>query len=204
MMTTRRRLACGAASFWLMSAGRSTDTRRVRLVLETGMVTIDVFASQAPMSAAAFLHCVETHAYDGGSITRTVRADNDHGATRIDVIQGGVRAGTGPFPRVPHEPTRQTGLRHMDGTVSLPRDKPGSATGAEFFICIGDQPSLDFGGDRNPDGQGFAAFGRVVSGMDVVRAIWRMTADGPSPDPYTLGQMLRSPVPILSARDNRS
>ena len=78
-----------------------------------------------------------------------------------------------PPPRLPaivHETTRQTGLRHKDGTVSMARGAPGTAT-AEFFICIGDQPALDFGGGRNPDGQGFAAFGQVVQGMDVVRAL---------------------------------
>jgi len=129
-----------------------------------------------------------------------VRADNDHGKTRIDVVQGGVRAGAKILPPVAHETTRATGLRRLDGTLSLPRDKPGSGSGAEFFICIGDQPSLDFGGGRNPDGQGFAAFGRVVSGMDIVRAVWRMDGGGPSPDAYTAGQMLRVPVPIVSAR----
>jgi peptidyl-prolyl cis-trans isomerase A (cyclophilin A) len=93
-----------------------------------------------------------------------------------------------------------TGLRHVDGTISLPRDGVGSGSGAEFFICIGDQPGLDFGGRRNKDGQGFAAFGRVVAGMDIVRGIWRMKADGPSPDAYTMGQILPHPATILSAR----
>ena len=83
--------------------------------------------------------------------------------------------------------------------MSLPRDGVGTATGAEFFVCVGDQPALDFGGLRNADGQGFAAFGRVVSGMEVVRRIWTSDASGPSTDPYTAGQMLRGPVAILGA-----
>jgi peptidyl-prolyl cis-trans isomerase A (cyclophilin A) len=90
-------------------------------------------------------------------------------------------------------------LRHLDGTLSVPRDKVGTGSGSEFFICVGDQPSLDFGGHRNADGQGFAAFGRVVAGMDLVRAIWRLDATGPSPDAYTAGQMLAHPVRIVSA-----
>ncbi|MFX6040711.1 peptidylprolyl isomerase, partial [Acinetobacter baumannii] len=73
-------------------------------------------------------------------------------------------------PAIAHETTKQTGLRHRDGTVSMARGAPGTAT-AEFFICLGDQPELDFGGRRNPDGQGFAAFGQVVQGMGVVRAL---------------------------------
>ena len=85
---------------------------------------------------------------------------------------------------------RATGLRHLDGTLSMARDGPDTATG-DFFICIGDQPELDFGGRRHPDGQGFAAFGRVVRGMDVVRAIQAAPADA---------QHLTPPVRILSAR----
>ena len=128
------------------------------------------------------------------------RADNDHGATRIDVVQGGVRADVVALPPVPHESTKLTGLRHLDGTVSIPRDAVGTGSGSGFFICIGAQPSLNFGGGRNKDGQGFAAFGRVAAGMDLVRDIWRADASGPSPDAYTRGQILLHPVRILSAR----
>jgi peptidyl-prolyl cis-trans isomerase A (cyclophilin A) len=201
MTLPRRALLGGAAAGVLARAAPAAATqRRVRLTLEDGVIDMAIFLRQAPLSSGAFLACVDAHAYDGGGITRTVRADNDHGATRIDVIQGGTRPGAGPFPAIAHETTNQTGLRHLDGTVSLPRDTVGTATGAEFFICIGDQPSLDFGGGRNPDRQGFAAFGRVVAGMDVVRAIWRMDAGAPSADAYTAGQMLRHPIHILSAR----
>jgi peptidyl-prolyl cis-trans isomerase A (cyclophilin A) len=95
-----------------------------------------------------------------------------------------------PLPPIAHETTQQTGLRHLDGTVSMARAQPGTAT-AEFFVCIGAQPALDFGGGRNPDGQGFAAFGRVVEGMDVVRALHaRGEAD----------QYLARPIAIRSVR----
>jgi peptidyl-prolyl cis-trans isomerase A (cyclophilin A) len=93
------------------------------------------------------------------------------------------------FEPIRLERTRDTGLRHQDGTVSMARAEPDTAT-SDFFVCIGDQPELDFGGQRNPDGQGFAAFGRVVKGMDVVRRIQLAPADG---------QTLTPPVSILSA-----
>jgi peptidyl-prolyl cis-trans isomerase A (cyclophilin A) len=108
------------------------------------------------------------------------------------VIQGGPtaqRAKQG-FPPVPLERTSQTGLSHKDGVISMARDAPDTAA-SDFFICIGDQPSLDFGGMRNPDGQGFAAFGHVVKGMDVVRKIQAAPAEG---------QRLTPPVTILKAR----
>jgi len=94
------------------------------------------------------------------------------------------------FPAIPLERTSDTGLHHVNGTVSMARVGPDTGT-YEFFICVGDQPALDFGGARNPDGQGFAAFGQVVRGLDVVRQIQQAPADG---------QTLRPPVGILSAR----
>ena len=103
---------------------------------------------------------------------------------RIEVIQGGANpARTGArFPAVPLERTTVTGLRHRDGTLSMARGGPDSAT-SDFFICIGDQPSLDFGGHRNLDGQGFAAFGQVTQGMDIVRAIQKQPANGQTLEP---------------------
>ncbi len=196
---SRRRALGGTA---LLFAGRASAVAalpRVRFVLESGQIDIELDAARAPLSSADFLRYVVGHFYDGGRFTRTVRADNDHGAARIDVVQGGIRPGVTPLATIAHESTRLTGLRHLDGTISLPRDKVGTGGGAAFFICIGDQPALDFGGARNADGQGFAAFGRVTAGMRTVRAIWRGDASGPSPDSYTKGQMLLRPVPILSA-----
>jgi peptidyl-prolyl cis-trans isomerase A (cyclophilin A) len=198
MRLTRRSVMAGAAMLLSVPA-RAASVQRVRLVIAAGMIEADIFTGQAPLSAADFLLYVDRHAYDGGEFSRVVRADNDHGTTRIDVVQGGIRADAALSKPVAHETTAMTGLRHVDGTLSLPRDAVGTGSGAGFFVCIGDQPSLDFGGGRNKDGQGFAAFGRVVAGMDLVRAIWRMDASGPSPDAYTAGQMLRHPVRILSA-----
>jgi len=113
---------------------------------------------------------------------------------KIEVIQGGTDGNAAKrLPSIAHETTQQTGLRHGNGTLSMARAGVGSAAG-EFFIVIGNQPELDFGGTRNADGQGFAAFGRVVQGMDVVRKIQRLPADSVPP------QRLRTRVTIKTAR----
>jgi len=106
------------------------------------------------------------------------------------VVQAGAAPRSPQWPAIPLERTPVTGLRHLDGVISMARDGPDTAT-SDFFLCIGDQPSLDFGGRRNPDGQGFAAFGRVVTGLDVVRRIQSAPASG---------QSLTPPVPILRIR----
>lgn len=173
----------------------SADARAPVVVLRTeaGDVELLVDTARAPATAANFLRYVDAGHYDGGRFHRTVRLDNQPGKTvLIEVVQAGAnpaREADG-FPPIALERTSATGLRHLEGTVSMARDGPDTAT-SDFFVCIGDQPGLDFGGRRNPDGQGFGAFGRVVRGMDVVRRIQSAPADG---------QSLTPPVRILSAR----
>ncbi len=168
---------------------------RIPVVIETtrGTITVLVDSARAPISATNFLRYVDSLAYDDGRFHRAVTMQNQPTDTvRIEVIQGGPngsRAGA-RFAPIPLERTRDTGLRHRDGTLSMARGGPDSAT-SDFFICIGDQPALDFGGHRNLDGQGFAAFGIVTSGMDVVRAIQR--------SPVT-AQVITPPVQILRIR----
>jgi peptidyl-prolyl cis-trans isomerase A (cyclophilin A) len=197
----RRRSTLVLGSAWLVS-GAAPDAADVQIVLRTeaGEVTIALYPKQAPLSCAAFLACVDARLYDQGRFTRVVRPQNDRGSPKINVVQGAAAKDAPPQKPVAHEPTGLTGLRHRDGTISLPRDAPGTATGDEFFICIGDNPGLDQGGTRNKDLAGYAAFGQVLSGMEIVRAIWRMDASGPSDDAYTRDQMLLHPVPILSVR----
>ena len=192
----RRTVMQMAAAVVLVGAG----PEMVRVVMRTGLgsVVLILDTVHAPVSSGAFLAAVAAGAYRGGTFTRVVRPENDHGAPKISVVQGAARQDAPALQPVAHETTRRTGLKHLDGTISLPRDGVGTATGGAFFICVGDQPGLNFGGRRNHDGQGFAAFGQVSEGMDIVRRIWSMDADGPSPDAYTKGQMLRDPVPILS------
>jgi peptidyl-prolyl cis-trans isomerase A (cyclophilin A) len=146
---------------------------RVRVQTELGDIVIEVDTTKAPVTSANFLRYVDAGHYDGGIFHRTVKMDNQPESTiKIEVIQAGVnpdRAKEG-FPPITLERTNVTGITHKDGIVSMARGAPDSATSG-WFVCINDQASLDFGGMRNPDGQGFAAFGRVVSGMDVVRKI---------------------------------
>lgn len=147
----------------------------VRVVVETEMGTfeLEVDVDRAPVTAANFLRYVDGGQYDGGAFFRTVHAENQpNDSIRIAVVQGGRNpdAAAESFAPIVLERTSETGILHTDGAISMARGGPDTATHS-FFVCIGDQPSLDFGGMRNPDGQGFAAFGTVVEGMDVVRAI---------------------------------
>jgi peptidyl-prolyl cis-trans isomerase A (cyclophilin A) len=165
----------------------------VRLHTDLGEIVLELAPEAAPVTVANFLRYLDAGLYDGGTFYRTVTPENQpDDSIRIQVIQGGAaadRPGFRPFPPITMESTDRTGLRHRDGVVSMARGGPDSATHA-FFICIGDQPELDHGGRRNPDGHGFAAFGRVVEGMEVVRAIQRRPAEG---------QRLREPVRIVRA-----
>jgi peptidyl-prolyl cis-trans isomerase A (cyclophilin A) len=167
----------------------------VTLRLETalGDIDLEVDVARAPVTGANFLRYVDAGRYDGGRFHRTVRLDNQPGKTvLIEVVQAGVDPAQAEkdFAAIPLERTSVTGLLHKDGVVSMARDGPDTAT-SDFFICIGDQPELDFGGRRNPDGQGFGAFGRVTAGMSVVRRIQASPADA---------QALAPPVVIRRAR----
>lgn len=165
-------LAFGAGGLAL-AAPPADDPVRVVVETELGAFELEVDVGRAPVTAGNFLRYLDGGHYDGGTFFRTVHAENQpDDDIRIAVIQGGRNpdAAGDPFPAIALERTSETGLRHVDGAVSMGRTGPDTATHS-FFICVGDQPSLDFGGMRNPDGQGFAAFGRVVEGMDVVRAI---------------------------------
>ena len=166
---------------------------RVLVQTELGDIVLEVDTQRAPNTATNFLRYLDAGHYDGGSFHRTVKMDNQPDSpVKIEVIQAGVsaeRAKEG-FPPIPIERTSVTGLRHTNGVISMARGQPDSATSG-WFICINDQPSLDFGGARNPDGQGFAAFGRVLQGMDVVRKIQQA--------PNTDAQRLTPPIKIMNA-----
>ena len=164
---------------------------RVLVQTELGNIVLEVDTKRAPNTAANFLRYLDAGHYDGGTFHRTVKMDNQPDSpVKIEVIQAGVNADRAKdgFPPIPIERTSVTGLRHTDGAISMARGQPDSATSG-WFICIKDQPSLDFGGGRNPDGQGFAAFGRVVQGMEVVRKIQQA--------PNTDAQRLTPPIKIL-------
>lgn len=173
----QRRLLLSLPPLALLATRRAAAAPAVRTRVETalGNFVIAVDPQVAPVTVANYLAYVDARHLDGGAVYRIVTLANQTPETKhkIEVVQWGMNTPDdkpAPFAPIVHETTRQTGLRHRDGTVSMARNGPGTAT-AEFFICVGDQPELDFGGGRNPDGQGFAAFGQVVEGMEVVRAL---------------------------------
>lgn len=158
---------------------------------EAGELMLSVDLKHAPRTACNFLSYVAAGAYSGGKFGRTVRSDNQRNApVPISVVQAYPNADFELFPAIELERTKETGLRHRNGTVSMARRGADDAT-AKFFICVGDQPELNFGGRRNPDGQGFAAFGKVIRGMSVVARIQSGAAEG---------ENLTPPIAIRSAR----
>jgi peptidyl-prolyl cis-trans isomerase A (cyclophilin A) len=157
-----------------------------RLVIQTalGDIEVEIDTVHAPITAANFLRYVDLGFYQFGRFHRTVRADNQADSKiKIAVVQAGLDSlRVKDFPPIKLERTSVTKLRHEDGAISMARDGPDTAT-SDFFICVGDQPALDFGGKRNPDGQGFAVFGRVLLGMDVVQRIHAAPAKGQTLEP---------------------
>ncbi len=174
----------------------------VNLVTTAGEIRFELFPDKAPLTVANFLKYVEGGHFEGGSFYRVVRMDNqEQNTVKIEVIQGGLagKEGAVSFDPIVLERTSETGLKHLHGTLSMARSEPDSGT-SELFICINDQPSLDYGGERNPDGQGFAAFGRVIDGMEIVKRIQEMKTIPSDPDKleYTSGQSLVEPVLFVS------
>jgi peptidyl-prolyl cis-trans isomerase A (cyclophilin A) len=164
---------------------------RVLIRTDAGDIEVELDAAKAPNTVVNFLRYVDGGFYSGGRFHRTVKPDNQpDNKVKIEVIQAGINPAKEKeeFTPVKLERTKDSGLRHTDGTISMARDGPDTAT-SDFFVCIGDQPELDSGGKRNADGQGFAAFGRVTKGMDVVKKIQQAPAEG---------QSLKPPVKIVS------
>jgi peptidyl-prolyl cis-trans isomerase A (cyclophilin A) len=173
-----------------LAHAQKNDTCIIKTSL--GNITVELYPSKAPVTVANFLKYVDAHLYDSTSFFRAVRLDNQpHNSVKIEVIQATGADSAKDFPPIPLETTRQTGLHHLNGTISMARNTPNSAT-SSFFICINDQPSLDYGGKRNKDGQGFAAFGRVIKGMDVVKKIQTLYPGQ--------GQYFNPPVPIITIK----
>ncbi|MEE9348004.1 MAG: peptidylprolyl isomerase [Robiginitomaculum sp.] len=172
------------------------------VILETdlGPIELEIFEDKAPLSAGDFLYHVDQGLYTGQGFYRVVRPDNDPRKMGMALIQGGLLSLVPVTQAIEHEPTSVTGLSHQDGVISIARDGVGTGSAAYFFITVGDNSFLDHGGKRNSDGQGYAAFGQVVAGMDVVKAIQALDSTGPSEDEVTKGQYLEKPVSIKTAR----
>lgn len=169
---------------------------RVALETTAGRIVIEVYQDKAPISAKNFLRYVDAKRFDGISFYRTVKVQDHFGFVQFGVQNAPAKM----FPPVKHEPTSQTGIKHLDGTLSMPRLALGTARG-EFTISVGDQPSFDADPARPGDNLGYAAFARVVEGMDVVLKIF----DGPTSPTKTLqgsfkGEVPLEPVKIVNAR----
>jgi peptidyl-prolyl cis-trans isomerase A (cyclophilin A) len=188
-------LSCCAGA----ETARAADDPRVAIETRFGTIEVEVYPQRAPLSACDFLAYVTGGLYEGATFYRVVRVDNDRGTPKIEVIQGGLPDDAQHRPPVAHETTQVTGLKHVDGALSLARGPIGTGSAAAFFIVIGAQPARDFGGERNADRQGFAVFGRVVQGMDIVRRIHALPANTPTDEPYLKAQLLSEPVAITRA-----
>jgi len=195
--TMRRRSVLAGAG---LLAVRSTDALaaaakpRVAIRTNHGTITVELEDQRAPITSANFLHYVDTQLYDGGLFYRASRTP---GAPREGTIVGGPSRKVHPYPPIAHESTTKTGLRHRTGTISVGRYAPGTAT-ADFFICMGDQSFLDAHPGAKGDNLGFAAFGQVVEGLGVVRAILAAPTPGKSAFPDMKGQWLEPTIPIIT------
>lgn len=179
----------------LFSCSHDYKNPHVEIQTSLGDIEVELYPDQAPVSVNAFLGYVDAGYYTNTSFYRVLNTNNQPSyAPKAEVIQGGLYRKKNniadTLKGIPHENTRQTGLIHTDGVISLARQDTGTAN-SEFFICIGDQPGFDYGGENNPDGQGFAAFGKVVNGMNIVRKIYRQ------PD---YNQYFDPPVPIYNIK----
>ena len=169
------------------------DYPLIEIVTPLGSIEIEIYEDKAPITAKHFLANIDSLIFEKACFYRVVHMDNQEGRDiKIEVIQGGLFHDSivDKMPCIEHERTDKTGILHLDGVISMARNKPGTAC-TEFFICVGDQPHLDAGGLRNSDNEGFAAFGRVTKGMDVVRKIQKQREEN---------QMLNDRIPIVSIK----
>lgn len=153
----------------------------IRIQTRIGNIELELFEKQAPKTVAIIVSYIDSGLYRDASFYRVLNMNNQPSdAPKAELIQGGLWNKKGArrdlLPGISHETTRQTGVLHKNGVISLARQEPGTAN-TEFFICLGDQPGFDYGGENNPDGQGYAAFGIVIKGMDIVRRIYEMTEE---------------------------
>jgi peptidyl-prolyl cis-trans isomerase A (cyclophilin A) len=169
-------------------------TVQVVLTTEIGRIVVAIETARAPVTAANFLRYVDGRRLDGVEFYRAMKT-----APEAGLIQGGVRDARRLFPPIAHEPTSQTGLSHVDGALSVPRLAPGTAQG-DFTIMVGNQPYLDAQPGSAGDGLGYAVFGRVVEGMDVVRRILQAPTSATEGEGVMRGQMLDPRIRIVTAR----
>jgi peptidyl-prolyl cis-trans isomerase A (cyclophilin A) len=198
-MWNRREIivAAGVGAAWPALAQSPSGDVRIDMRTSLGLIGVEIHSSKAPITSANFLRYVDARRFDGASFYRAARAQ---GAPGAGLIEGGLQNDpTKLFRPIAHESTLVTGLAHKDGTISMARNAPGTAT-ADFFICVGEASYLDANPSAPGDNAGYAAFGQVVQGMDLVHAILAGPTTGRARNPAMRGQMLVPPVSILSAR----
>jgi peptidyl-prolyl cis-trans isomerase A (cyclophilin A) len=171
------------------------ETVRVRMVTSAGVIVLALEKQRAPITTANFLRYVDQKRYDGAVFYRAMNIAPGYG-----LIQGGLRGNPKLVLKpIAHEPTSKTGLSHVDGAISMARLAPGTAD-AEFFIMVGDVPSLDAQPPGQGDTAGYAVFGRVIEGMDVVRTILQAPTSPTLGQGFLKGQMIAAPLKITSVR----
>ena len=195
-----RRFVAAVAALLLPASALAQATTEVVMETELGRIVIALETERAPVTAGNFLRYAEEKRFDGTVFYRAMRLDWDPQPNGL--VQGGTQFDPERIlPPIVHEPTSETGLKHLAGTISMARYEPGSATG-DFAIMLSPQPFLD----ADPASQeadrraGFAAFGQVVEGMDVVRAIFDAPVDPAKGEGAMKGQMIAEPVRIISVR----
>jgi peptidyl-prolyl cis-trans isomerase A (cyclophilin A) len=194
--STRRHLLAAAGALAACPAWAQPVRTRVRLQTDKGVMVVELADDKAPITAANFLHYVDTRRMDGAVF---YRASHAPGAPTVGFVQAGVKDPAKLFPPIAHESTETTGLRHLEGSLSMPRFAPGTAQG-EFTICCSDAPYMDAHPEAPGDNLGYAVFGQVTEGMEVARAILAMPTTGVAQNPAMQGQIIDPPVVILSAR----
>ncbi len=193
----RRTVLTGAGVLLASPALGQAANPKVRITTDHGVITAEIFQDKAPITAGNFLRYVDTKRYDDSQFYRAVRAP---GAPELGLIEAGVSMfPTRLLPPIKHEPTSQTGLHHVDGTLSLARFAPGTGQ-SDFSIVVGDASYLDADPSQPGDNLGFAAFGHVSEGMDVVKAILALPTNGAARNASMQGQILSPPVKILTMR----
>ena len=193
----RRRLLAAAAALAAVPAWAQAPARtRVRLETEKGVIVAELADDKAPVTVGNFLRYVDARRMDGAVF---YRASHAPGAPQVGFIEAGIKDPAKLYPPIAHESTLATGLKHGDGTLSMARFAPGTAT-SDFSIICGEASQMDADPNLPGDNLGYAAFGQVIEGMDVVRAILALPTGGTALNPEMAGEMLAPPVTIVSAR----
>ena len=193
---TRRHLLAAAAALTACPALAQPVRTRVRLQTDKGVIVAELADDKAPVTVANFLRYVDTGHMDGAVF---YRASHAPGAPAVGFIEAGVKDPAKLYPPIAHESTLATGLKHVDGTLTMARFAPGTAQ-SDFSIICTEAPQMDAHPDWPGDNVGYAAFGQVIEGMEVVRAILALPTGGPALNPEMAGEILNPPVVIVTAR----